>query len=89
MLINDEIIRPSIVVATLLLMATAAAAQPAQQQSVDSLRLKAYEGLVVQRNQAMDALAYMTGEMKAQLDALTRQLEEARKQCPAAAPKNE
>ena len=50
-------------------------------QTPDQQRLKSYDMLVQQRNQAMDGVAYCVGEMQSQVAELKSQLEEAKKAC--------
>lgn len=53
----------------------------AQTPNAQDQHLKSYDMLVQQRNQAMDGVAYCVGEMQSQVEALKRQLEEAKKAC--------
>lgn len=56
----------------------------AQQQEDASRRLRAIEGIVIQRNNAMDSAAICYGdtqELNKQIEALKRELEEAKKTC--------
>lgn len=42
-------------------------------------RLRAWDVIVAQRNQAMDGVGICIGELQAQVEALKKQLEEAKK----------
>ncbi len=44
-------------------------------------RLRAFDSVTMQRNQAMDSVAVCIGEFSAQVETLKKQLEDAKKAC--------
>jgi len=50
-------------------------------QNNDQRKLHSYDFIVQQRNQAMDGMAVCVGEYGAQLEAVRKELEQAKKAC--------